>query len=67
MINGARLSQEFWVEVVDTICYLVNQSPTSPLVDTNLHEARVSYFERLFYVIGIETSLFWYNLAVTHL
>eukprot|EP00253_Pinus_taeda_P028523 PITA_28523 len=29
MLNGAGLGQEFWAEVVDTACYLVNRSPSS--------------------------------------
>ena len=33
MLSGAGLGQEFWVEVVDTTCYLVNRSPSSTLED----------------------------------
>jgi hypothetical protein len=38
MLSGARLTQEFWAEVVDTAKYMVNMSPPSMLVDTNPHE-----------------------------
>eukprot|EP00253_Pinus_taeda_P002681 PITA_02681 len=33
MLSGAKLGQEFWVEAVDTACYLVNRSPSSALED----------------------------------
>eukprot|EP00253_Pinus_taeda_P029410 PITA_29410 len=33
MLNGVGLGQEFWVEAVDTTCYLVNKSPSSTLED----------------------------------
>jgi hypothetical protein len=33
------LGQEYWVEVVDIACYLVNQSPSLMLVDKTPHEA----------------------------
>eukprot|EP00253_Pinus_taeda_P021782 PITA_21782 len=33
MLSGAELGQEFWAEVVDTACYLVNRSPSSALED----------------------------------
>ena len=33
MLSIAGIGQEFWAEVVDTTCYLVNQSPTSTLID----------------------------------
>lgn len=33
MLSGAGIVDEFWKEVVDTPCYLVNISPTSVLVD----------------------------------
>ena len=38
IINGVRLGQEFWVEVVGTTCYLVNRSPLSVLDDKTPHE-----------------------------
>jgi len=38
MLNGVGLTQEFWVEVVDTTQYLVNKSPSSALVDSTPHE-----------------------------
>jgi transposase InsO family protein len=38
MFSGARLTQEFWVEAVDTTKYLVNMSPSSMLVDMTPHE-----------------------------
>jgi len=28
MLSGAGLGQEFWAEVVETACYLVNRSPS---------------------------------------
>eukprot|EP00253_Pinus_taeda_P032839 PITA_32839 len=33
MLSGAGLGQEFWVEAVETTCYLVNRSPSSALED----------------------------------
>jgi len=33
MLSGATLGQEFWVEAVDTACYLINKSPSSALED----------------------------------
>ena len=38
MLNGAGLGQEFWVVVVDSTCYLKNQSPTSALVEKTTHD-----------------------------
>jgi hypothetical protein len=38
MLSGAGLGQQFWVEAVGTACYLVNRSPSSTLVEKNLHE-----------------------------
>jgi len=38
MLSGARLGQEFWVEVVETSCYLVNRSPLSLLEDKTQQE-----------------------------
>ena len=38
MLSGARLGQEFWAEVVDTTCYLVNRSPSSALEDKTPQE-----------------------------
>jgi hypothetical protein len=38
MLSGVELGQELWVEVVGTAFYLVNRSPSSMLVDKNLHE-----------------------------
>ena len=38
MLNGAWLGHEFWVEVVETACYLVNRSPSSTLEDKIPHE-----------------------------
>jgi len=28
MLSGAGLGQEFWAEVVDIACYLINRSPS---------------------------------------
>lgn len=39
ILNDARLAQDFWEEVVDTIYYLVNRSPISSLVDKTPHQA----------------------------
>jgi O-phosphoseryl-tRNA(Cys) synthetase len=38
MLSGARFTQEFWVEPVDTAKYLLNMSSSSVLVDTTPHE-----------------------------
>jgi hypothetical protein len=38
MLSGVGLTQEFWVEVVDTARYLVNMSPFSTLVDMTPNE-----------------------------
>jgi hypothetical protein len=38
MLSGARLTQEFWAEAVNTAKYLVNRSPSSTLVDLTPHE-----------------------------
>ena len=38
MLSGVRLGQEFWVEAVETACYLVNRSPSSPLEDKTPQE-----------------------------
>jgi hypothetical protein len=37
--NGVGIEQKFLEEVVDIACYLINQSPTSTLVDKTPHEA----------------------------
>ena len=33
MLSSAGIGQEFEAEAVETACYLVNQSPTSALID----------------------------------
>ena len=38
MLSGARLGEEFWVEAVETTCYLVNISPSSVLEDKTPQE-----------------------------
>ena len=38
MISSARIGQEFWAKAVETTCYLVNQSPTSKLIDKTPQE-----------------------------
>ena len=38
MLSVTGLGQEFWAEVVETSCYLVNRSPSSALVDKTPHE-----------------------------
>ena len=38
MLSGAELGQEFWAEVVETTCYLVNRSPSSALEDKTPQE-----------------------------
>eukprot|EP00253_Pinus_taeda_P024185 PITA_24185 len=38
MLSGACLGQEFWVEVVETTCYLVNRSPSLTLDDKTSQE-----------------------------
>ena len=38
MLNGAGLGQEFWVDAVDTTCYLVNRSPSLALEDRTPQE-----------------------------
>eukprot|EP00253_Pinus_taeda_P007140 PITA_07140 len=37
-LSGVGLGQEFWVEAVDTTCYLVNRSPSSALEDKTPQE-----------------------------
>eukprot|EP00253_Pinus_taeda_P029523 PITA_29523 len=38
MLSSAGLGHEFWVEVVDTTCYLVNRSPSLALEDNTPQE-----------------------------
>eukprot|EP00253_Pinus_taeda_P012039 PITA_12039 len=38
MLSGTGLGQEFWVEAVDTTCYLVNRAPSSALEDKTPQE-----------------------------
>jgi hypothetical protein len=38
MLSGARLTQEFWAEAIETARYLVNMSLSSTLVDTTPNE-----------------------------
>ena len=38
MLSSAGIGQEFWAEVVETTCYLVNRSPTSTLIDKTTQE-----------------------------
>eukprot|EP00253_Pinus_taeda_P009658 PITA_09658 len=38
MLSGAGLGQAFWVEAVETACYLVNRSPSSTLEDKTPQE-----------------------------
>ena len=38
MDNGVGIKQKFWEEVLDVAC-MINQSPTSTLVDKTPHEA----------------------------
>eukprot|EP00253_Pinus_taeda_P035348 PITA_35348 len=38
MLSGVGLGQEFWVEAVDTTCYLVNRSPSSAFEDKTQRE-----------------------------
>ena len=38
MLSGTGLGQEFWVEAVETACYLVNRSPSSASEDKTSHE-----------------------------
>jgi len=38
MPSGVWLGQEFWVEAVDTVYYLVNRSPSSVLEDKTPQE-----------------------------
>jgi hypothetical protein len=38
ILIGVELGHEFLVEAVGTTCYLVNISPSSTLVDKNLHK-----------------------------
>jgi hypothetical protein len=42
MLSGAGIEHKLWAEVVDIACYLINQSPTSTLVDKTPHEAWTS-------------------------
>eukprot|EP00253_Pinus_taeda_P012869 PITA_12869 len=38
MLSGVELGQEFWAEVVETTCYLVNRSPSLALEDKTPQE-----------------------------
>eukprot|EP00253_Pinus_taeda_P013906 PITA_13906 len=38
MLIGARLGQEFWVEAVETTCYLINRPPSSASEDKTPQE-----------------------------
>eukprot|EP00253_Pinus_taeda_P003163 PITA_03163 len=38
MLSGIGLGQEFWAEVVETTCYLVNRSPSSAFEDKTPQE-----------------------------
>ena len=38
MLSNVGIGQEFWTEAVETICYLVNQSPTTKFVDKTPQE-----------------------------
>ena len=38
MLNGVRITHEFWVEEIDCAKYLVNMSPSSVPVDMTPHE-----------------------------
>jgi hypothetical protein len=38
MLNGVGITQELWVEAVDTKKYLLNMSPSSVLIDMTPHE-----------------------------
>jgi len=42
MLSGAGLGQEFWAEVVETTCFLVNRSPSSALEDKTPKEVWTS-------------------------
>ena len=42
MLSGAGLSLEFWVEVVNTACYLLNRFPSSNLVNKTPYEVWAS-------------------------
>eukprot|EP00253_Pinus_taeda_P024953 PITA_24953 len=42
-LSGARLGQELWVEVVETVCYLVNRSPSSVFQDKTPQEICTGY------------------------
>ena len=42
ILNNARIGHKFWVEVVETACYLVNLSSTPTLVDKAMHEVWTS-------------------------
>ena len=38
MLSSTGIGQEFWADAVETTCYLVNQSPTSTLVEKTPQE-----------------------------
>jgi len=38
ILSGVRLGQEFWVEEMETTCYLVNKSPSLALEDKTPQE-----------------------------
>ena len=39
MLNDVDLSQDYWEEVVDTTCYVMNRSSMMDLVDKTPYEA----------------------------
>lgn len=50
MFNGVGLGQEFWVEAMNTKCYMVNISPSSTFDDKTPHEVWTSNKPSLSYL-----------------
>ena len=58
MFNYANLSYDYWVEVVDTTCYVVNKSSMSDLVDKTLYESWDSKRPSLSHIIAFGCDIF---------
>eukprot|EP00253_Pinus_taeda_P027818 PITA_27818 len=65
VLSGDGLGQEFWVEAVETACYLVNRSPSSTLEDKTPQEDKQTKLDskyKKFIFIGYKDGLKGYKL-----